>query len=327
MITPSMSATSVEKRGFHVKNPAAVEKLEMPGRTFMVGYACAAEASTPAEAAKLIEQRLPKQYWGFAYEGAGMGYGIRDGLPLGGSRHVAGFLEEQLRAAKASGQPFGHVYMAYVGVGWAMARLPRFRWKPLDAAMTDPVIKWLALDGYGFHQAYFKTDKYVHEHYREPNFPWPSKDLSWYADRVLDQGIGRAMWFVGGADPDRVADLIEKFPESRHADLFAGTGLAATYAGSADEDELWTLLRRAGDHGAHLAQGCAFAATARVETGLTTEHTRLATKVLAGVTPEQAAKVVAEARPADNAGGDVPPYELWRQGIGAGLSTLQGANP
>lgn len=327
MITPGMSATSFKKRGFYVKSPADVEKLENPGKTFMIGYGCAAEASTVTEAAKLIETRLPEQFWGFAYEGAGMGYGIRDGLPLGSNHQVADFLQNEERVAHANGQPFGHVYMIYVGVGWAMARLPRFRWKTISASMTDPVIKWLALDGYGFHQAYFKTEKYVHQHYREPNFPWPSKELSWYADRVIDQGIGRAMWFVGGADPNRVADLLDKFPESRRADLYAGSGLAATYAGSATEDELWTYLRRAGDYAPQVAQGSAFAATARVETGLTTEHTRLAVRVLAGVTPEQAAKVVAEARPANYTGGDVPSYELWRQGITNGLTSLQGANP
>ena len=49
-----------------------------------------------------------------------------------------------------------HVYMAYVGVGWAMARLPRVLWSRLYA--PDPLLRWLVLDGYGFHQAYFRTD-------------------------------------------------------------------------------------------------------------------------------------------------------------------------
>jgi hypothetical protein len=317
MITPSMSSGNFDVRGFHVKSPATREALETVGRMFMEGYAAAAGAATVTECEEAIEQ-LPRQYRGFAYEGAGMGYGVRDGLPIGGNHHVTEFLNSRAES---------HVYMVYVGVGWAMARIPRFRWKVLDAQVPDPLLRFLVLDGYGFHQAYFKTEKYVHQHYREPNFPWPAEGPAWYADRALDQGIGRAMWFVGGADPNRVADMIDKFPEDRRADLYAGSGLAATYAGQVNEEELWTFLRRAGDYAPQVAQGSAFAATARVETGLVTDHTRLATKVLGGVTPEQATKISNAARPDSNAGGDVPAFELWRQGISAGLTAMQGANP
>jgi hypothetical protein len=306
-----MSAASIEKRGFHEKNPAARELLETVGKMFLTGYAYAAEARTVTETENRIEL-LPRQYRGFAYEGAGMGYAVRDGLPVGGSHHVADYL---------AGRAESHVYMVYVGVGWAMARLPRFRWAKVTAAVPDPLLRWLMLDGYGFHQAYFHTDKYVHRHFREPAFPWPADGPRWYADRVIDQGIGRAMWFVGGTDPNRVADMIERFPESRRADLYAGSGLAATYAGGVNEDELRTYVRRAGVYAPQVAQGSAFAATARVETGLVTEHTRLATGVLCGVTPEEAMRISHAARPASTADGDVPAFELWRQGISAGLAT------
>ncbi len=327
IITPGMASTSMETRGFHIKSPATREMLETVGQMFMHGYRYAADSSTAAEAESRIEQ-LPKQFRGFAYEGAAMGYGVRDGLPFGHSHHVADFIASQARGNRdAQGHIHGHVYMQYVGVGWAMARVPRFTWKKLDAAMPDPLLRWLALDGYGFHQAFFKTDKYVHQHYQEPNFPWPFEGPSAYADRALDQGIGRAMWFVGGAEPSRVADLIDKFPQARRADLYAGSGLAATYAGSATEDELWAFLRRAGSYAPQVAQGSAFAAMARVETGLVTEHTRLATKVLGGVTPEQAAKIIHDVRPDPSPIDGVPAFELWRQRIAAGLITMQGANP
>ncbi len=317
MITPSESSGSFAKRGFHVKSPQARELLENTGKMFMQGYARAAAARDAAEAQEGIAQ-LPWQFRGFAYEGAGMAFAIRDGMPFGHTHHVADFLD---------GRTDGHVYMIYVGVGWAMARLPRFRWKVLDAGVPDPIFRWLVLDGYGFHQAYFKTDKYVHQQYREKNFPWPGEGPSWFADRAIDQGIGRAMWFVGGADPDLVADMIEKFPESRRADLYAGSGLASTYAGSVDEAELQTFIRRAGEYAPQVAQGSVFAASARVETGLVTAHTGLATKVLVGATPEQAREVFSKARPASTAAvGDVPAFEQWRRNISAGVTALQGAN-
>ncbi|WP_431915913.1 DUF1702 family protein [Micromonospora wenchangensis] len=303
IITPSSSATKLDVRGFHRKNPAAVELLETVGESFLTGYAAAAEARTPADAEPALEAVRP-QFRGFAYEGAAMALAVLDALPGGRSDRVQTFL---------AGRGADHVYMAYVGVGWAMARVPRFRWSKLHA--PDPLLRWLALDGYGFHQAYFHTRRYVHEQYQEPDFPWPADGSRWYARRAIDQGIGRAMWFVGGTDAGVVADLIDRFPAERRSDLYGGAGLAATYAGGADADELRLFLDRAGKHRADVAQGSAFAATARLTAGLETPHTAPATSVLAGTTPAEAVRICDEQRPT---GGDSPlepAYEIWRQAI------------
>src|SRR2546421_11964247 len=126
LLTPGMSATRLDVRGFHVKDAAARELLETIGRTFLTGYGYAAQARTPADAEELLET-VEQRFRGFAYEGAAMGFAVRDGLPAGRSDHVARFL---------TGRADAHVYMVYVGVGWAMARLPRFRWSKLHA--PDP---------------------------------------------------------------------------------------------------------------------------------------------------------------------------------------------
>lgn len=301
VLTPDMAETKLSTRGFHEKSPAARELLESVGRTFLTGYGHAAEAGAPIAAEAGLEQ-IPPELRGFAYEGAAMACAVRDGLPFGHTRHVEGFL---------AGRAARHVYMVYVGVGWAMARVPRFRWSAMYTA--DPLLRWLVLDGYGFHQAYFHTDKYVRQQYQEPNFPWPGQGWSWYADRVIDQGIGRAAWFVTGTDAARVADLFDTFPEGRRDDLWAGVGLAATYAGGAAEDELALLSRRADKHRRWLAQGAAFAAAARVEAGLVTAHTGLATRVLCqGMTPDQASNACAESLPDPCVDAEVPAYERWR---------------
>lgn len=311
VLTPNMSETKLSVRGFTEKDPASAAQLETIGSTFLTGYAHAAYAGHATEAEKHLET-IPSAYRGFAYEGAAMALAVRDGLPMGHRHHVADFL---------SGRARNHIYMSYVGVGWALARVPRFRWGATAAAAADPLLRWLVLDGFGFHQAYFQTDKYVHEFYREPQLPWQSDDRSGYCDRALDQGIGRAMWFVGGTDPDLVATMIEKFPGSRHADLFSGAGLAATYAGGADAAELRRLLDRAGTHGPQVTQGAAFAATCRVEADLVTPHTVLATKVLCGTTPAEADEVCRRTRPTDtDRPGEVPAYEIWRQRIAAELT-------
>ncbi|WP_327044145.1 DUF1702 family protein [Microbispora sp. NBC_01189] len=321
ILTPSMKEANLSVRGFHVKDSAARSMLETIGETFLTGYAYAVEARHPEEAEERLEQ-LPWQFRGFAYEGAGMGFAVRDGLPFGG-HHVSRFLQ---------GKADDHVYMVYVGIGWAMARLPRFRWAKASAAATDPVLRWLVLDGYGFHQAYFHTDRYVHRQYREPDFPWPADGPARYASRAIDQGIGRAIWFVGGADPEMAADLIDAFDESRRADLYSGAGLAATYAGAADEAELRALRRRARNYSPQVAQGGVFAGAARFRAGLVTPHTTLAAGLLCGVTPEQASDLAdtsraeAEATSAEPSGpSGVPAYELWRRRIVSGLSNLETA--
>ncbi|MFE9411211.1 DUF1702 family protein [Streptomyces sp. NPDC006704] len=316
VLTPSASQAHLSVRGFHVKSPAARELLETVGETFLTGYAYAAEARVPQEAEERLES-VPSEFRGFAYEGAGMGFAIRDGLPFGGTQ-VSRFLEGRAR---------DHIYMVYVGMGWAMARLPRFRWAKASAAATDPLLRWLVLDGYGFHQAYFHTERYVRQQYREPDFPWPAGGPASYASRVIDQGIGRAIWFVAGADPGRAADLIEAFDATRRADLYSGAGLATTYAGAADQEELGVFLRRAGAHRPQVAQGAVFAATARFQSGLVTEHTKMATQLLCGITPARAAELADKSRTEPLDGTAVPPYELWRQRIASGLDELRRATP
>jgi hypothetical protein len=305
ILTPDVAETSLAVRGFHVKDPAARERLETVGRTFLAGYALAAEAAAPTDAEAGLEA-IPAAVRGFAYEGAAMALAVRDGLPIGGRRHVEQFL---------GGRADRHVYMAYVGVGWAMARVPKFRHSTLYAA--DPLLRWLILDGYGFHQAYFHTDQYVHNQYQPDTFDWPGGGPSWYAKRVVDQGLGRAMWFVAGTDADLLHTMVQRFAEHRRPDLYAGAGLAACYAGGADEAELRRLRDNAGAYAPDLAQGASFAAGARVRAELVVPHNEVATQVLCGCSTAEAARVNDDALVDLPSTGDVPAYEVWRRRIRA----------
>jgi enediyne biosynthesis protein E3 len=314
ILTPNVSATSLDKRGFHKKDPESQALLEKVGTLFLAGYADAVEASSVEDAEARLA-RIEHRFRGFAYEGAGMGYGMLDGLPLGHRHHNDDFL---------AGPGADQIYIIYCGIGWAMARLPRFRWPAPDS--LDPLLRWLVLDGYGFHQAYFKTRKYVHEHYQDPNFPWPNDESRGYANRALDHGIGRALWFVGCTDVDEVVKLLSAYPAERHSDLWAGIGLASTYACGANPDDLRRLTELAGEYRPQLAQGSAFAAEARVKAGLLIPETEMATKVLCGQDAETAARVSVEAQPEHAENGALPSYELWRQRIADELVSLGGVS-
>lgn len=303
MLTPDISQTLVDVRGFEVTSPQARERLESVGRYFLTGFGAAAEAPVATAAEDALEA-VPTLYRGFAYEGAAMALAVRDGLPVGGRRHVEQFL---------TGLARHHVYMVYVGVGWAMARLPKFRWSTLHAA--DPLLRWLILDGYGFHQAYFRTEQYVRHRYRDKTCPWPGDRHASYARRVIDQGVGRATWFVCGADPERVADTLGEFDEDRRADLYSGAGLAATYAGGCARPDLERFRELAGPYRAQVAQGSVFAATARVRADLVMPHTELATDVLCGMSPRETTKVADEALIDLTDSAAEPAYEIWRRRI------------
>ncbi|WFE36393.1 DUF1702 family protein [Micromonospora sp. WMMD975] len=303
LLTPSPGATELRRRGFRVKDERARHALESAGRSFVAGFGHAAGTSSPQAAEARLES-VDAPLRGFAYEGAAMAYALMAGLGL--RDRTAEFL---------AGGGRRHLYMAHVGAGWALARLPRPRRRRV--LPTDPLLRWLALDGYGFHQAYFHTDRYVRQQHRDPGRNW-GPELRGYAGHAVDQGIGRALWFVCGTDVRHVVDTVRGFAPGRHADLFSGVGLAATYAGGVDDKELVELARLADRHRhrAALAQGSAFAAKARLRAGLPTDDTARATAALCRATPEQAATMT------DDALRDLPPdadgrpaYAVWRQRI------------
>lgn len=301
ILTPNLAQTRVSKRGFHLGEPADLHMIETVGECFLTGYAHAVETGSPQHVGGLLDE-VSDRYRGFAFEGAAMGFTVMDALSPRGGR-LAGFL---------SGVGHPHLYMAYVGVGWALARLPRPLWpKPTG---FDPVLRWLVLDGYGFHQAYFHTRRFVREHAVDTRPARWAQDPG-YATRALDQGVGRALWFVACADPGRAVDLVESFPPERRPDLYGGIGLAATYAGGG-EHALGTLCEGAGEHRPWLAQGSAFAAEARDRAGLMVPHVGVATEALCGKPAKEAASLARQTRHpqwgTERAGDTACPYEAWR---------------
>jgi hypothetical protein len=179
----------------------------------------------------------------------------------------------------------------------------------------DPLLKWLVVDGYGFHEGYFHPKRYFRASGETESCFRIPRSLSGYAVRAFLQGLGRSLWFVEGAEPTAIADSIRRFPLEQRGDLWGGVGLASSYAGGVDRLVLDRLFSLAGGHTSCLAQGAAFAAKARELSATPTEHTDLACHVLCGHSAEVAAAITDETAVglADESG--FPAYEVWRQRI------------
>jgi hypothetical protein len=172
------------------------------------------------------------------------------------------------------------------------------------------VVKWLALDGYGFHEGYFDWPRYIE------NQLLPDR-LSGYACRGFDQGLGRCLWFVKGADVARIVATIAAFPPARRPDLWSGVGLACSYAGGVERQVIEALAHAAGPYHPQLAQGVVFAAGTRQKAGNPVPHTELACRVVCGISLAEAAHrfdVTGQDLPTD---GTEPAFEIWRQRIQA----------
>jgi len=293
-----LRATTIARRGFHAKSPDSAAHFERIGATFVAGYHAALVEHRPEPLAQLLDE-TPRELRGFAYEGAAMALYLLDRLTPWRRDRWQRFL---------AGPGQAHVYMTHVGAGWTLGRLP-LRPDRVRSQM-DPLLGWLAIDGYAFHEAYFRTEPAV---YRGV-IP---RSVQGYARSAWDQGLGRGLWFVDGADVKGVSLRIRRFPTDRHACLWSGIGLACAYAGGADENELSQLAVAAGDHQPSLAQGVTFAAKVRERAGNPAAHTELACRTICSMSAFDAARITDETLLDASPQGDLPAFEIWRRRIQA----------
>ncbi len=239
---------------------------------------------------------------GFAFEGVGMGLAALDCLTPWQNR-VNAFVA-------GPGAPY--IYPFYVGVGLALARLRRNPEHYLQH--LDPVLNWVIVDGYGFHEGFFSYRRTIEKQL-------VPKNLSPYGYRVFDQGLGRAIWFSSGANVERVFKTIDAFPTNRQVELWSGIGCASAYAGGADRQGIEALYAMASAYRPQLARGAAIAAAGREQASNFAPHTEVACEIFCKTscaTAADIAEVAREGLPVDSA---EPAYEIWRQRIQAQFST------
>jgi enediyne biosynthesis protein E3 len=292
----STAEASFARRGFIASEEESRQRLEQIGVTFLSGYHAALEETRFDPLARRLSA-VDAEFRGFAFEGAAMGLGLLDYFTPWRKNRWRTFTERL-------GEP--HIYMMHVGLGWALARLRRSVTSHL--AQLDPLLGWLVVDGYGFHSGYFNWPRYIER--REI----PSR-LDDYSRRVFDQGLGRSMWFVKGADVAMVASTINAFPFVRRDDLWSGVGLACAYAGGCGPAAIESLRTAASEHLPALAQGVAFAAKTRQRAANLNAHTETVSRVICGLSANDVAAITDTALEGLHKEGELPAYEEWRRRI------------
>lgn len=293
-VTPD--AVTPQARGFVVSDAGVARRLTTIGAVFASAFNRALETEDVASLDAWCDL-MPSELRGFALEGAAFGLVLSEAWRPARSDRWLRFLQ---------GPAAAHIYMAHVGAGWALARIPR----AVGSFLThfDTLLRWLVVDGFGFHHGFFHTRRVL-----AGQRSWRVR--SGYACRAFDQGVGRSLWFALGAEPERIAGAIETFELSRRADLWSGVGLAATYAGGVAAATLRRLRDAGKAYRPMLAQGAAFAAQARRRAGNGSEQTEQACLCFCDSSAERAAEVTEHALGAIITQPDQERYESWRGAV------------
>jgi enediyne biosynthesis protein E2 len=304
---PTVNDITFAQRGFPVKPNPLSRRIELVPRAVLEGFHYGCDHAGAEEIARRLEWIDP-EYRSLAYEGAIGALILRD-LLAGARSHRA---DEFVRGAAAP-----HAMLAYVGCGLLLARLPRALWSRViprfDSDPLLPVLRWSAIDGYGFDKAYFDPQRWVFAQAVPKPYPFDGAPDCFLP--VFDQGVGRALWFVFGGDTAPIPTVIERFPAQRRADLWSGIGAAATYVGGPSRSDLQKLIHACGGYRADMAIGSVSAIKARHHAGFVPDATHLAAELICGATVQEAVVLADEAAQQALADTQVPAYIQWRRHV------------
>ncbi|MDZ8187172.1 MAG: DUF1702 family protein [Nostoc sp. ChiSLP02] len=247
-----------------VKDPKVPQRFGHIAEGMWQGYhAAIADEQPEAIVAKL--NAIDSELLGFALEGVGIALTELNALKPQNQNRVEAFLEKTTAAYQT---------MVYLGVGLGLVRYKL----PIELHLNaqNPVTSWPVIDGYAFNHGVYYWQDYI------DGQALPVQ-LSGYACRVFDQGLGRSIWLVDCADVNRIAKTISAFPTTRQADLWGGIGYACASIGGAERSTLEALGEVADDYVFELAKGASCAAKFRQLLGNEPGYTGLASEVLSSI--------------------------------------------
>jgi hypothetical protein len=297
------SEASFAKRRFDPCDAGVREHLEAMIGAFIEGYNQAVTIPDGAAVAAALHRCFDDHHVGFAFEGVGMYLALLDVLLPGRVSSLRRFTD---------GPGRDHDYIAAVGAGFAVARMP-WGLRTLESYLgkLDPLIGWCIPSGVGFHQGFFHHRRFIGAADNPPAV------LGIYGRDLFDSGLGRAMWWVLGADPARIRSAIDGFPARRRPELWSGVGIACAYAGGLTAEGIRELYSLAAPYQPDFLSGLPFAARLRQKGRNHSEITELACQVLLGTGADEvashAAEVADEAAPDLRAGGITSAYSSARQ--------------
>jgi hypothetical protein len=245
----SPSEASFSRRGFPGCDSSSRGHLEHVIETFIAGYNIALGEAQMSRIAERLDSSFSPSFVGFAYEGAGLYFGLADlFLPRRGSR-LAAFTRSVARRFD---------FITMVGAGFAVARAPLGQRRLEGYQETlDPMTAWCLADGYGFHQGFFHWRRFIEGRRAAPAGFNPQNRA------LFDAGVGRAMWWVFGADPASIAAAISRVDGERRPEMWTGIGTALAYAGGGPPGASSALRDLAGDYRFDLLSGIPLAAHMR----------------------------------------------------------------
>ena len=154
LLTPRLSEVTFAKRGFPAAPSAGTRLLEAIPQAVICGFEWGIDARDQWGRWSGEWTLVAAEQRGFAYEGVTMAFTVLDAMGRG-------HRTRDLLAGPGS----RHIFLAYIGMGFAMSHLPRPLWKKVVPDLTGdpyyPTMSWLAVDGYGFDRAYFDTPRWV----------------------------------------------------------------------------------------------------------------------------------------------------------------------
>jgi enediyne biosynthesis protein E3 len=234
-----LSEAEFKIRGFEEGFPAQ-NRLELVAKTVVNGYNIALETGLSKSLSIAIAQ-VTNELIGFFHEGVAMGLFTLDLFSIGNKNRLYDFIE---------GEGRNHAYMSYIGAGIASAIFRNNNFEYFTSKANSEG-ESLFLNGIGFYNAYFKPKKTLKEMFIPKSFA--GKEA--YFVEGYDNGIGRAVWFYNSGEPTKIFETVNAFPPERQGAVWAGIGLAATYAGGVSEEKIHLLKRLSGKYAYRLGEG------------------------------------------------------------------------